>query len=73
MWKKLEEENQEFFKGYYLRLMLKEQIMEFNRLLGRQAEMMPHVDMAGVSFLPPKGCDMPPSKIQRHLLMLFEF
>ncbi|KAL5056547.1 hypothetical protein RYX36_037229 [Vicia faba] len=39
VWKKLEEENQEFFKAYYLRLRLKEQITEFNRLLKEQAEL----------------------------------
>ncbi|KAL5056553.1 hypothetical protein RYX36_037235 [Vicia faba] len=39
VWQKLEEENQEFFKAYYLRLRLKEQITEFNRLLKEQAEL----------------------------------
>ncbi|XP_027366552.1 uncharacterized protein LOC113872879 [Abrus precatorius] len=39
VWQKLEEENQEFFKAYYLRLLLKEQITEFNRLLKEHAEL----------------------------------
>ncbi|KAL5062968.1 hypothetical protein RYX36_024705, partial [Vicia faba] len=39
VWQRLEEENQEFFKAYYLRLMLKEQITEFNRLLEEQAQL----------------------------------
>ncbi|XP_058726748.1 uncharacterized protein LOC131598135 [Vicia villosa] len=39
VWQKLEEQNQEFFKAYYLRLKLKEQITEFNRLLQEQAEL----------------------------------
>ncbi|KAJ0481462.1 putative angiotensin-converting enzyme 2 [Helianthus annuus] len=40
VWQKLEEQNQEFFKGYHLRLMVKDQIMEFNKLLDRQAALM---------------------------------
>lgn len=39
VWQKLEEENQEFFKAYYLRLLLKEQITEFNRLLQEHAKL----------------------------------
>ncbi|KAK3037037.1 hypothetical protein RJ639_031611 [Escallonia herrerae] len=51
VWKKLEEENQEFFKAYHLRLMVKEQIVEFNRLLARQVELMHQVG-PGASFIP---------------------
>ncbi|KAM7256807.1 hypothetical protein ACFE04_012548 [Oxalis oulophora] len=40
VWKKLEEENTEFFKAYYLRLMVKNQIVEFNKLLERQVSLM---------------------------------
>lgn len=39
VWQKLEEENEEFFKAYYLRLLLKEQITEFNRLLKEHVEL----------------------------------
>ncbi|XP_060174223.1 uncharacterized protein LOC132604640 isoform X3 [Lycium barbarum] len=39
VWQKLEEENQEFFQAYHLKLMVKEQIMEFNRLLAEQVKM----------------------------------
>nr|XP_033516566.1 uncharacterized protein LOC104113755 isoform X4 [Nicotiana tomentosiformis] len=39
VWLKLEEENQEFFQAYHLKLMVKEQIMEFNRLLAEQVKM----------------------------------
>lgn len=40
VWQKLEEENQDFFKAYHLRLILKDQIMKFNKLLQTQAELM---------------------------------
>ena len=38
VWKKLEEENQEFFRRYRLMLQAKDQMKEFNRLLQLQAE-----------------------------------
>lgn len=40
VWQKLEEENPEFFKAYYLRLMLKNQITAFNKLLEDQFQLM---------------------------------
>ncbi|KAL1565714.1 hypothetical protein AAHA92_01406 [Salvia divinorum] len=40
VWQRLEDRNQEFFKAYYLKLLVKEQIMEFNRLLSEQADLM---------------------------------
>ncbi|XP_059295737.1 uncharacterized protein LOC132049092 [Lycium ferocissimum] len=40
VWQKLEEENQEFFRAYYLRLAVKDQIQRFNDLLERQVESM---------------------------------
>uniref|UniRef100_A0ACD6AGF6 Uncharacterized protein n=1 Tax=Avena sativa TaxID=4498 RepID=A0ACD6AGF6_AVESA len=40
VWQKLEEENREFFKAYYLRLMLKNQITAFNKLLEDQFQLM---------------------------------
>ncbi|XP_020540729.1 uncharacterized protein LOC105648352 isoform X2 [Jatropha curcas] len=36
VWQKLEEENPDFFKAYYMRLVLKKQIMVFNQLLEYQ-------------------------------------
>ncbi|XP_061353770.1 uncharacterized protein LOC133298491 isoform X2 [Gastrolobium bilobum] len=51
VWQKLEEENQEFFKAYYLRLMLKEQITEFNRLLKEHAELS-QLNPTAVASLP---------------------
>ncbi|CAI9287676.1 unnamed protein product [Lactuca saligna] len=40
VWQKLEEENQDFFKAYHLRLIVKDQIMKFNKLLQAQADLM---------------------------------
>ncbi|KAL3850381.1 hypothetical protein ACJIZ3_012263 [Penstemon smallii] len=40
VWQRLEEENQEFFKAYYLKLLVKDQILEFNRLLSEQVQLM---------------------------------
>ncbi|CAN4118522.1 unnamed protein product [Withania somnifera] len=40
VWQKLEEENQEFFRAYHIRLMVKDQIERFNDLLARQVETM---------------------------------
>ena len=39
VWQRLEEENQEFFEVYHIRLALKEQIQQFNELLKQQANM----------------------------------
>ncbi|PSS34979.1 Unconventional myosin-Va like [Actinidia chinensis var. chinensis] len=52
VWQKLEEENQEFFNAYYLRLIVKNQIMKFNRLLERQDELMRQMCPAGVASSP---------------------
>lgn len=51
VWQKLEEENQEFFNAYYLRLMVKSQIIEFNRLLEQQARMMHQIHPCAVTAL----------------------
>lgn len=61
VWQKLEEQNQEFFKGYHLRLMVKDQILEFNKLLDRQAALMQQLGPTGVNFHPKtNGSHMPP-------------
>ena len=39
VWQKLEEQNQEFFRAYYTRLKLKDQIVLFNHLLDEQVKM----------------------------------
>lgn len=46
VWQKLEEENQDFFKAYHLRLILKDQIMKFNKLLQTQADLMHQISSA---------------------------
>ncbi|XP_027350787.1 uncharacterized protein LOC113861892 isoform X1 [Abrus precatorius] len=40
VWQKLEEENSDFFRAYYIRLKLKKQILWFNHLLEHQYHMM---------------------------------
>ncbi|GAB2271800.1 hypothetical protein Dimus_006631 [Dionaea muscipula] len=40
VWQKLEEENAEFFRAYFIRLNLKKQIMVFNHLLENQYHLM---------------------------------
>jgi len=60
---KLEEENREFFKAYYLRLMVKHQINEFNRLLEQQVQLMRQIDPTGVASLPTSnGSHISPCK-----------
>ncbi|XP_020256636.1 uncharacterized protein LOC109833394 isoform X2 [Asparagus officinalis] len=52
VWQKLEEENREFFKAYHVRLLLKNQILVFNKLLEKQVELMQKVCPPGVSSVP---------------------
>ncbi|KAI4386554.1 hypothetical protein MLD38_004481 [Melastoma candidum] len=52
VWQKLEEENQEFFKAYYLRLTVKHQIMEFNKLLEQQVHLMHQMHPGSVPAFP---------------------
>ncbi|KAK2987351.1 hypothetical protein RJ640_023652, partial [Escallonia rubra] len=61
VWQKLEEENQDFFKAYHLRLIVKEQISKFNRLLERQFELMQQICPTGVASISmPNGSHIPP-------------
>lgn len=63
VWQKLEEENQDFFKAYYLRLMLKHQIVEFNELLEQQVQLMRQIHPTSVSSIPTSnGSHIPPCK-----------
>ncbi|XP_074587799.1 uncharacterized protein LOC141843646 [Curcuma longa] len=56
VWQKLEEENREFFEAYHVRLIVKNQIMVFNKLLEKQVEMMQKACPSGVSSIPlPNG------------------
>lgn len=47
VWQKLEEQNQEFFKAYYTRLKLKDQIILFNHLLDEQVKMFQRMPRSG--------------------------
>ncbi|XP_057466689.1 uncharacterized protein LOC130756220 [Actinidia eriantha] len=61
VWQKLEEEHREFFKAYHLRLIVKDQITQFNRLLETQVELMDHICPAGGASLPmSSGSHIPP-------------
>lgn len=64
VWQKLEEENREFFKAYHLRLMVKHQIMEYNKLLEQQVNHMCQMHSAGgASVQSRNGSYVPSSKI----------
>lgn len=56
VWQKLEEQNQEFFRAYYTRLKLKDQIILFNHLLDEQVKMFQRMPRGGQmmpgAFLP---------------------
>ncbi|KAL6873633.1 hypothetical protein ACP4OV_013715 [Aristida adscensionis] len=56
VWRQLEERHREFFKAYYLRLMLKNQITAFNKLLENQLQIMNKAFSSGIpSMSPPNG------------------
>ncbi|XAR69599.1 Angiotensin-converting enzyme 2 [Bertholletia excelsa] len=57
--KSLEKENPEFFKAYYIRLIVKDQINQFNKLLDRQVEFSHRVDPAGVASMPMSNVSHP--------------
>ena len=78
VWQKLEEENQDFFKAYHLRLILKDQIMKFNKLLQTQAELMRQISSApGAASVPiPNGshntlCKRPVTGLNFYNLSVF--
>ncbi|KAJ8476618.1 hypothetical protein OPV22_020345 [Ensete ventricosum] len=52
VWKKLEEENPDFFRAYYIRLKLKKQIILFNHLLEHQCQLMKCPVLPNVSLAP---------------------
>ncbi|XP_021623511.1 uncharacterized protein LOC110623010 isoform X2 [Manihot esculenta] len=60
VWQKLEEENREFFRAYYLRLTVKQQIIEFNKLLEQQVRLMRQINPTGVASMhASNGSHMP--------------
>lgn len=52
VWQKLEEENAEFFRAYYIRLKLKKQIILFNHLLEHQYHLMKYPMPPKVPLVP---------------------
>uniref|UniRef100_A0A0D3EL57 Angiotensin-converting enzyme 2 n=1 Tax=Oryza barthii TaxID=65489 RepID=A0A0D3EL57_9ORYZ len=52
VWQKLEEENSEFFRAYYIRLKLKRQIILFNHLLQHQYNLMKYPAPPNVPLAP---------------------
>ncbi|KAJ6793336.1 Uncharacterized protein M6B38_235780 [Iris pallida] len=52
VWQKLEEENREFFQAYHVRLILKNQITIFNKLLEKQVDLMHKIGPSGVASVP---------------------
>ncbi|KAL0547760.1 hypothetical protein IC582_012185 [Cucumis melo] len=52
VWQKLEEENADFFRAYYIRLKLKKQILLFNHLLEHQYRLMNYSMPPKVSLAP---------------------
>ncbi|CAL4900464.1 unnamed protein product [Urochloa decumbens] len=52
VWQKLEEENSEFFRAYYIRLKLKRQIILFNHLLQHQYNLMKYPAPPSVPLAP---------------------
>ncbi|XP_073148051.1 uncharacterized protein [Henckelia pumila] len=48
IWNEIEKQNEEFFRTYYVRLIVMEQIRKFNQLLERQLEWMPRITASGV-------------------------
>ncbi|GAB2279205.1 hypothetical protein Dimus_013855 [Dionaea muscipula] len=68
VWMRLEEENREFFEAYHLRLILKRQILHFNNLLKRQAELMNQGQSSEPSCLPvTNGSNVKPTEDTGHV------
>jgi len=67
VWKKLNEQNPEFFKAYYTRLALKQQIEKFNELLEKQKELMD--SQANVASLPNSNESLIPASKFLSLLL----
>jgi hypothetical protein len=70
VWKKLEEENSEFFQAYYIRLKLKKQINLFNHLLEHQYNLMKHPVPQQVPFAPTQNGIRPmPGNVYLHIVV----
>ncbi|KAJ1260931.1 hypothetical protein BS78_10G269500 [Paspalum vaginatum] len=63
VWRQLEQQNPLFFKAYYMRLMLKDQIMFFNKLLDDQFQILSKEFPSGIpSMSLPNGSSSNPLK-----------
>ncbi|KAJ7535526.1 hypothetical protein O6H91_12G051800 [Diphasiastrum complanatum] len=67
VWQKLEEQNPDFFKAYYTRLKLKNQIMLFNHLLEQQAQLMQKTRML------PKSSPIHALTNDKHLFSMHQY
>ncbi|KAJ4982270.1 hypothetical protein NE237_033107 [Protea cynaroides] len=65
VWQKLEEENKEFFKAYRVRLVVKQQIDIFNKLLEKHVELMHKICSAGVAPIPNSNGSHTTPSVQR--------
>ena len=67
VWQKLEEENADFFRAYYIRLKLKKQILLFNHLLEHQCRLMNYSIPPKVPLAPiQNGIHPMPGKLSYH-------
>lgn len=83
VWQKLEEENADFFRAYYIRLKLKKQILLFNHLLehhyhlSKYNPMSPKVPLApiqnGIHPMPGKFSACSNMVVEKHDLILLWF
>ncbi|XP_047333508.1 uncharacterized protein LOC124937040 [Impatiens glandulifera] len=60
-WKKLEGDNPAFFKAYHLRLIVRDQIIKFNRLLERQVELTTQLSAGPTAVHMSNGSHIPPT------------
>ncbi|CAA2987814.1 Hypothetical predicted protein [Olea europaea subsp. europaea] len=62
VWHRLETQNPEFFKAYNLMVLVKQQMVEFNRLLSKQAELMCKTGLSVMTSMPmSNGYDVSPA------------
>lgn len=62
VWQKLEEQNPDFFKAYYTRLTVKQQITKFNQLLQQHVELIQKMSAANVPSPISNGLHSAPMK-----------
>ena len=70
VWQKLEEQNQEFFRAYYTRLKLKDQIVLFNHLLDEQVKMLSRMPRPPSGPVLPREQNPPFDSLQKHSMTI---